>query len=765
MISVLYIDDDAVLRETGKQFLEKTGEFTITTVGSPGEVLKSDDLYWYDAIISDYQMPGTNGIELLRQIRSTGNTIPFILFTNKGREEVVIEALNEGADFYIRKGGEPEAQFAELTHKLRIAVQRQQDRLAIRENEKVQRALFRSLVDTAGLDSLKKITQNISTWLEVDSVMIGERQPDGDSVKVLAMVLDGYAVEDFSYSLKGTPCEDVAEKGFCIFPDNAQKLFPEAVDLSTLNIRGYAGTPLRSSDGKILGILCILSRKPLDVNRVNRDIMDIFAVKASMEIERNRAEEALRGSEEKYRLLSDSAEDFIYIIDREDRVVYINRFGLTMLNKNEGDIIGKPRNNLFPEAVAARQYNSIREVFTTGLPVRIESKIPLPDRESWQDTQLVPIRSGNGPVTAVLGISRDITDRRMAEMALRDNLERYSLILKNANEGIMINELTPQGPGTFIEVNDAACRILGLTREELQNLSPTDLGSAELGAGYMEFMRAVQKNRHVIFQANHRTKDNREKFLEISVSLFEHAGRPTILSVVHDITARKKNEQALRHANKKLNLMTSITRHDIRNQLMGLNTYLSLSKDSLGDAEKTGEYIRREEGVTKAIERQISFTKEYENLGVHDPVWQNVQQCIKRAARELDLTGIVLTLGEMEGVEIFADSLLQKVFFNLIDNSLRHGGHALEKIRFSFQETDKGLTIVFDNDGAGIPTSEKEVIFERGYGKNTGFGLFFIKEILAITRIAIRENGEPEKGARFEIHVPKGEYRFTRGEA
>jgi PAS domain S-box-containing protein len=640
MISVLYIDDEAALRDAGKRFLEKTGEFTVTTVGSPGEVLKTDDLYWYDAIISDYQMPGMNGIELLRRIRSTGNTIPFILFTGKGREEVVIEALNEGADFYIRKGGEPEAQFAELIHKVRIAVQRQQDRHAIRENEKVQQALFRSIVDTSGLVSLKKITENITAWLGVDSVMIGEIRPGGDSVKVLAMVLDGYEIVDFSYSLKDTPCEDVAEKGFCIIPDNAQKLFPDAVDLSALSIRGYAGTPLRSADGKTLGILCILSRNPLDVNRVNRDIMDIFAAKASMEIERNRA-----------------------------------------------------------------------------------------------------------------------------EGALRDNLERYSLILKNANEGILINELTPQGPGTFIEMNDAACRILSLTREEVQNIGLADLGSSDLKQRYPEFMRAIQKNRHFIFQSGYRTKDDQEKFLEISVSLFEHGGRPTILSVVHDITGQKKNEQALRHANKKLNLMTSITRHDIRNQLLGLNTYLSLSKETLGDAEKTGEYIRQEEGITKAIERQISFTKEYENLGVHAPVWQNVQQCIGRTARELDLTGIVLTMEKIEEVEIFADSLLQKAFFNLIDNSLRHGGHALERIRISFHEKDKGLAIRYEDDGAGIPASEKEVIFERGYGKNTGFGLFFIKEILAITEIGIRESGEPGKGARFEILVPRGEYRFIEGDA
>ena len=78
----------------------------------------------YDAIISDYQMPEKDGIQFLTLIRRSGKDIPFILFTGRGREDVVIQAINNGADFYIQKGGDPRSQFAELTHKLKIAVDR-----------------------------------------------------------------------------------------------------------------------------------------------------------------------------------------------------------------------------------------------------------------------------------------------------------------------------------------------------------------------------------------------------------------------------------------------------------------------------------------------------------------------------------------------------------------------------------------------------------------------------------------------------------------
>jgi len=103
--------------------------------------------------------------------------------------------------------------------------------------------------------------------------------------------------------------------------------------------------------------------------------------------------------------------------------------------------------------------------------------------------------------------------------------------------------------------------------------------------------------------------------------------------------------------------------------------------------------------------------------------------------------------------------MLEKVFFNLFDNSLRHG-QTVSRIGTSSVESEKGLTILFDDDGIGIADEEKERIFERGYGKNTGLGLFLSREILAITGIRISETGVPGKGARFELSVPKGVYRL-----
>jgi signal transduction histidine kinase len=95
-----------------------------------------------------------------------------------------------------------------------------------------------------------------------------------------------------------------------------------------------------------------------------------------------------------------------------------------------------------------------------------------------------------------------------------------------------------------------------------------------------------------------------------------------------------------------------------------------------------------------------------------------------------------------------------------MDNAMRYGGK-ITTIRFSAEEQDGDRIIVCEDDGEGVPADDKEQIFERGFGKNTGLGLFLAREILSITGITIRETGEPGKGARFEMTVPKGAWRLS----
>ena len=158
MIAILYVDDEPSLLEIGKLFLERSGEFSVDIITSAPDALGRMDTKAYDAIISDYQMPVMDGIKFLKEVRNSGNTIPFILFTGRGREEIVIQALNAGADFYLQKGGEPLSQFTELAHQVRLAVQQRRIEASVRNHERREADILNFLPDaTFAIDTTGKV--------------------------------------------------------------------------------------------------------------------------------------------------------------------------------------------------------------------------------------------------------------------------------------------------------------------------------------------------------------------------------------------------------------------------------------------------------------------------------------------------------------------------------------------------------------------------------------------------------------------------------
>jgi PAS domain S-box-containing protein len=237
----------------------------------------------------------------------------------------------------------------------------------------------------------------------------------------------------------------------------------------------------------------------------------------------------------------------------------------------------------------------------------------------------------------------------------------------------------------------------------------------------------------------------------------DHAGVPhLVIGTAEDVTERRRAANALRTANRQLLLLNSITRHDILNQLNVLAGSLGLVRDGAGDP-LCAEHLDRAERAVETIRKQITFTRDYQSIGTHPPEWQRVRTVIDRAVAGVDRGSVTIETGDCD-VDIYADRLFEKAVYALIDNAIRHGD-TVETIRFSCWPADDGLTIVCEDDGVGIPDDEKERIFDRAYGRNSGYGLFIAREILAITGLSIQETGTPGEGARFEIAVPQG---FTR---
>jgi PAS domain S-box-containing protein len=244
---------------------------------------------------------------------------------------------------------------------------------------------------------------------------------------------------------------------------------------------------------------------------------------------------------------------------------------------------------------------------------------------------------------------------------------------------------------------------------------------------------------------------------------------------IRDITERKAIDQIqdqynaeatrfaedIKRANDKLNLLNSITRHDILNQLTAILGYLEMMKMKFPDPSLQ-EYITAEINAAHNIQTQIMFTKDYQDIGSQSPQWFNVKKVILSNAATLPLSQVTL-LVHFDNLEIFADPLLEKVFYTLLENALRHGKN-VTTIEFTCQTQKEGLVVIYTDNGEGVPFEYKEAILQRKFFKHTGFGLYLSRTILGITGMTIRENGEPGKGARFEILVPKGAFRFTHAE-
>ncbi len=481
VIRVLYVDDEPDLLGIGKLFLERAGNFTVTTSQRASEAIQFLERKKFDVIISDYQMPVMNGIQFLVEVRSRFGPIPFILFTGRGREEIVIQAINSGADFYLQRSGDPGAQFAELSHKIKQ----------------------------------------------------------------------------------------------------------------------------------------IASRKI--------------------------AEDALWKNEEKYKR----------VIEHTDEAIIVEQDGMLMLVNH-------------------------RAVELTG----------------YAEKELLSM-----PFSAII-----YPDDRTKVM------EDYKILMKSANS-----------PSRF---------------------------SFRLS-----------------------TKDGSTLWVKIGSAEIDWNGRAATLNFLTDITERKELEMEMEYheqelvrytmsldaANKKITFLSSISRHDILNMITAIVMYLSLAEEIVTDPVAL-EYLQKIDRVAQLIQKQIHLTRDYQNIGENAPFWQDCRTLVDSAAKET-LPGHVMVKNDLPpGEDVFADPLIVKVFYNLMDNAARYGGK-ITTIRFSSGERAADHLLVCEDDGDGVVAGEKEKIFEKGYGKNTGRGLFLSREILSITGITIKETGEPGKGARFEIAVPKGAWR------
>ena len=558
ILSVLYVDDEPDLLEIGKMFLERSAEYTIDTSVSAADALIRLEQKKYDAIISDYQMPGMDGIKFLQLLRNRGDTIPFIIFTGRGREEVILEALNSGVDFYLQKGGDPKAQFAELQNIVGKAVRQKSADEALRESETKYRNILENIQDVyyrSDADgNLILASPSITTVLGYDSLseLYGKNiaqtlyyHPE-QRTQFLADINQSGPVTNYEVTLKkrdGTPLSVLT---------SSHKYFDQCGDF--LGIEGLFRD--------------ITERKKAE-DELRAAYEQITAAEEELQSqfeELKYGQDALRTSEKKLQGIVQGSPIPQFVIDKNHRVISWNNALERYSGLKTDEVLGT---NQQWKAFYSEERPCMADLLVDGTIDKIpewylgkynkskyieggyEATDFFPNMGTngiWLYFTASTLRDSRGNIIGAVETLEDITDIKGKEDALRASEEQYRSLVDNLTVGVYRN--TVGSPGRWIWANPAFVKIFGY--ESLDEclshpvmdlyFSPEDrktLIRALDTEGFVRNFEIYLKKKDdtpIWISLNSRVKRNREGRIE------------WIDGICEDITERKQMELSLKRS-------------------------------------------------------------------------------------------------------------------------------------------------------------------------------------------------------------------------
>ena len=730
-LRILHVDDDLCFLEVSKQILSMENNFEIDNVESVDDAFKKMEHQTYDAVVSDYEMPQKNGLDFLQKLRDKNNQIPFILFTGKGREDVAVKALNLGVDCYLNKNGSPETIYCELADAINKTVERKKSRELLAKSESKYHALVENSL------------QGISILLTAPIRIVFANGAFG---KIL-----GYSSQEL------TSLSPSGIMGLVYHEDRAV-FFKRMED----RLRGEtAGTCFEfravRKDGSIIWLSSLANRVDYDGQpAVQGMFLDVNESKNVSEI--------LRESEERYRELANCLPDIVFESDTTGKLVFVNERALEIAGISHQDF-EKGLNILqflVPED-RERAMTRIQRLLAGGSYVPDEYVFLRKDGTTFPALITTTLRVSQNKVTGLRGLVIDITERKKDEEVVRKNEQRYRDLVNSLPETVLEADLT--GKITFL--SQRAFDITGFSREELEkglnmlsfvvpkereraieNIKKSMVGEAH-GANEYTLLRKNGTTFPALVRTNPIISENKVTGLR---------------GLIIDITERKKAEDALTRSmdklvlvNEKLNVVGSLTRHDVRNKLLAVTGNAFLLKKKHPDQPDIIDGLGKIGQACTEIGAILDFAKMYEQLGVEALTNIDVEKTLNEAQALISGSLKVKVINDCHGLTLLADSFLRQLFFNLMDNSVKHG-KKVTTIKATYEKVHQDrLNLIYEDDGIGISVQNKLKLFKEGYstGGSSGYGLYLIRKMIEVYGWTIQENGEPDKGAKFTITIPK----------
>jgi PAS domain S-box-containing protein len=481
--------------------------------------------------------------------------------------------------------------------------------------------------------------------------------------------------------------------------------------------------------------------------------------------ERKKMEDTLRQDQDLLEAITENLGAGFVTISKDYRVLYANRF----VKNNVGNVEGKPCYATLNTLDHVCPDCGVKKVFEDGAAKDSHeySQVGIDGKPYYVELIATPLKDKDGNVTAALEFVIDIAEKKRMQQTLQANEAKFRAISDSAIDAIfMFNE-----EDRITYWNPAAERIFGYTEKEIvgEKVGATIVPprfhkdhlklTSELGK-----VENMKKNAGEILEFPAFRKDGTEFSMELSMAPLQLEGKLYIVAIARDITDRKKAEGALDRTmnelvlvNEKLGVVGSLTRHDVRNKLSAVTGYAYLLKKKHADQADVLDGVSKMEQAVKEIAAIFDFAKMYEQLGVEELKYINAEKALNGAIALFSGSSSLEFINDCHGLSLLADSLLTQLFYNLIDNSLKHG-EKVTKIRVHYEKADQDeLIVVYEDDGVGVSAENKPKLFKEGFSTSgtSGYGLFLMRKMMSVYGWTIQENGEPGKGAKFTITIPR----------